>query len=263
MALFHVNYHSEIIGVASSMDVIVPQPSTAGLIGMNAPGSEEGEKYPTLYLLHGLSDDHTIWQRRTSIERYAAERGIAVVMPAVHRSFYADQVHGYRYWTALTEELPALARHFFPLSADPRKNFVAGLSMGGYGAFKWALTHPDRFAAAASLSGVLDLVGHAQQDQSHSDCDLHIAFGEQRNIADTPADLMHLATQCVAQKKSLPKLMACCGTADFLYEDNLRFQKHAADLGLPVTWRFDEGRVHEWAYWDTAIQRVLDFLFTP
>lgn len=93
-------------------------------------------KHPTLYLLHGLSDDHTIWLRRTSIERYVASMGLAVVMPAVHRSFYTDMDKGYRYWTFISEELPALARSFFPLSDKREDNFAAGLSMGGYGAFK-------------------------------------------------------------------------------------------------------------------------------
>src|SRR5437764_883031 len=81
-------------------------------------------------LLHGLSDDHTMWQRLTSIERYAEPLGLAVVMPAVHRSFYADEVHGHRYWTFLTEEVPALVSQFFRVSDRPGDTFVAGLSMG-------------------------------------------------------------------------------------------------------------------------------------
>ena len=72
-----------------------------------------------LYLLHGLSDDHTIWLRRTSIERYAAPLGLTVVMPAVHRSFYADERHGHRYWTFLSEELPSLVSSFFRIAAGP------------------------------------------------------------------------------------------------------------------------------------------------
>src|SRR5690606_35149889 len=118
------------------------------------------KKHPVLYLLHGLSDDDTIWLRRTSIERYVAGLGLAVVMPNVHRSFYADMAYGGQYWTFLTEELPRVAGDFFPLSDAREDNYVAGLSMGGYGAFKWALSYPERFAAAGSLSGVLDLAKH-------------------------------------------------------------------------------------------------------
>ena len=76
---------------------------------------------PCLYLLHGLSDDHTIWQRRTSIERYVAPLGIAVIMPNVHRSFYTDMAHGLKYWTFVSEELPQIAQSFFPLS-DARED---------------------------------------------------------------------------------------------------------------------------------------------
>jgi putative tributyrin esterase len=89
------------------------------------------DKYPTLFLLHGFSDDHTIWQRRTSIERYAMPLGLAVVMPAVNRSFYTDMVSGYDYWSFISEEVPTVARSFFPLSDLREDNFVAGNSMGG------------------------------------------------------------------------------------------------------------------------------------
>ncbi len=114
-----------------------------------------------LYLLHGMSDDHTAWLRYTSIERYAARHGLAVVMPAVGRSFYANEAHGHPYWDFLSEELPAVVGRFLRVSDRREDTFVAGLSMGGYGAFKWALRQPERFAAAASLSGALDVVALA------------------------------------------------------------------------------------------------------
>ena len=147
MALLTWNFHSQTLGISASANVVLPQSAV-----------EKGKKLPVLYLLHGLSDDHTIWQRRTSIERYVEPLGLAVVMPAVNRSFYANMAHGPRYWDFISEELPRLARSFFPLSDKRSDTFVAGLSMGGYGAFKLALSHPDRFAAAASLSGTLDIV---------------------------------------------------------------------------------------------------------
>jgi len=151
MALVHCDFFSEALGLSTSMCVILPQATGGGQIGMASAAA--AKQHPALWLLHGLSDDHTIWQRRTSIERYVAPLGLAVVMPAGGRSFYADMAHGLRYWTFLSEELPALARSFFPLSEAREDNFVAGLSMGGYGAFKWALRCPQQFAAAASLSG--------------------------------------------------------------------------------------------------------------
>ena len=151
MALLHVNFFSDVLGMSMNMDVILPQ-ETKGQIGMK--GRTREGKIPSLYLLHGMSDDHTIWQRRTSIERYVSQMGIAVIMPCVHLSFYTNMVHGLPYWDYISEELPSLCQNFFPqLSARPEDNFAAGLSMGGYGAWKLALGKPERFGAAASLSG--------------------------------------------------------------------------------------------------------------
>lgn len=113
----------------------------------------------TVYLLHGMSDDHTIWQRRTSIERYASKLGIAVVMPCTHLGFYTDTTYGMNYWTFISDELPKICREFFPQMSDKREDtLAAGLSMGGYGAWKLGLGASDTFGAAAALSGALDIV---------------------------------------------------------------------------------------------------------
>src|SRR5690349_16517678 len=146
--------------VGTSVTVVLPQ-ATEDQIGVSDSGADGPP--PVLYLLHGLTDDHTAWHRYTSVARYAEAAGLAVVMPSAFHSFYADEVHGHAYWTFVSEELPAIVRSFFRVSDAPEDTFVAGLSMGGYGALKLALTHPDRYAAAASLSGALDiryLIGH-------------------------------------------------------------------------------------------------------
>src|SRR5215204_1145839 len=153
MALMRCDFFSDALGLSTSMTVILPQ-RTQAQIGMASIGGDSPP--PVLYLLHGLSDDDTTWSRRTSIERYVAPLGLAVVMPQVHRSFYLDEAIGNRYWTFLSEELPSVVGSFFRVSQRREDTFVAGLSMGGYGAVKWALRQPERFAAAASLSGALD-----------------------------------------------------------------------------------------------------------
>src|SRR5262245_15620624 len=163
MILTQVNFYSETLTLGCSMHVLLPQRPLA------ETQSKPRKKFRTLYLLHGRSDDHTAWQRFTSIERYVEGLNLSVVMPAVHRSFYNDMFYGGKYWQFISEEVPAIARDIFPLSADRKDNFAAGLSMGGYGAFKLALTHPDRFAAAASLSGGLDIVESVRVDNPRND----------------------------------------------------------------------------------------------
>lgn len=251
MALFQCNLYSESLGTAVSVNVTLPQRAT---------GSLGAHKYPVLYLLHGLLDDHSAWCRYTSVERYAGERGIAVVMPGAARSFYADMAHGYRYWSYVSKELPLLMRHYFPLSTKREETFVAGLSMGGYGAFKLALSYPRRFAAAASLSGAMrDFSAEVRSDDPAWVQEMRNVFGDLRRFPGSRNDIFHLAEKVARGAGPVPLLFQWCGTEDFLYADNLRFRDHAQALGLPLTYEESPGG-HEWRYWDTMIERVLGWL---
>ena len=141
MALLQIGFFAETLGKQVHMNVLLPQRSGSRAL----PG--EIPSYPTLYLLHGMSDDYTIWERRTSIERYAADKNLAVVMPDGDLSWYTDMKFGGRYFTFLSEELPAVCRDLFPQLSQKREDtFVAGLSMGGYGAFKLAMRCPEAFS---------------------------------------------------------------------------------------------------------------------
>ncbi|MEH0844258.1 alpha/beta hydrolase family protein [Micromonospora sp. CPCC 205711] len=253
MALMRCDFFSEALGLNTSMTVLLPQRTTSQ-IGL-AGGAGEGDP-PVLYLLHGLTDDDTIWLRRTAIERYAAPLGLAVVMPQAGRSFYTDEAHGNRYWTFLSEELPQLCHSFFRLSTRREDTFVAGLSMGGYGAVKWALRDPGRFAAAASLSGALDVAHRRNHPTNPIDPAVwHTVWGE-REVAGTDDDTVALVRHAGADT---PPLYVACGTEDFLYDDNLRFVEAARGQGVGVTVDFSPG-AHDWAYWDAKIQDVLAWL---
>ncbi|MEU6075008.1 alpha/beta hydrolase family protein [Micromonospora sp. NPDC047074] len=254
MALMRCDFFSETLGMSTSMTVILPQ-RTSSQIGMT--GSAPAGDPPVLYLLHGLSDDDTIWLRRTSIERYVAPLGLAVVMPQAGRSFYTDEEHGNRYWTFLSTELPRVCHEFFRLSDRREDTFVAGLSMGGYGAVKWALRDPDRFAAAASLSGALDVTTRRHHPTAPLDPGVwHTVFGE-RTVTGTDDDTVALLDREPGAGR--PALYVACGTEDFLYDDNLTFVAAARERGVPVTVDFSPG-THDWAYWDAKIQDVLAWL---
>ncbi|MBC2594796.1 esterase family protein [Ruficoccus amylovorans] len=259
MAFIQCNLFSEALEMSCAVNVLLPQ-RTAAQVGMQ--GRSGDGRHPTLWLLHGRTDDHTIWMRRTSIERYASELGLAVVMPNVHLSWYQDTLGGPRYFEYISEELPRLCRDFFPLSDRREDNFIAGLSMGGYGAWLHALRNPQNFAAAASLSGALDLadlVTTRKTEQPNAYAALAPYFPAPDAIAGTGADLFALARQVCESKADLPALYACCGTEDFLYEGNQRFLRHADEIGLPVTYEEGPGE-HNWAFWDQWIQRVLAWL---
>ncbi len=258
MALIKCDFFAESIGMSTSMHVILPQQST-GQIGMGSIDRVR-EKYPCLFLLHGLSEDDLTWIRRTSIERYVAPLGLAVVMPNVHRSFYSDMKYGGNYWTFISEELPQIARSFFPLSDKREDNFVAGLSMGGYGAFKLALRKPESYCAAASLSGSLDMVMYIKNAEKNIIDILVPIFGDNIDISGTEDDLMYCADKVAGlPKDKQPSLYQYCGTEDILYQENISFREYAKKLGLKHTYEESAG-THEWKYWDRQIQRVLEWL---
>jgi S-formylglutathione hydrolase FrmB len=259
VAFLDFHFYSEALNLTCAAYVLLPQP-TVTQIGML--GGKARDKYSTLYLLHGLSDDHTIWMRRSSIERYAAERNIAVVMPAVGRSFYQDMAGGANYWTFVSEELPALCQRYFPLSAAREDNFAAGLSMGGYGALRLGLARPDKFSAVASLSGALD-VARRLRDADKPFSRINRAewagiFGPELK-APADANLWLLASNAASSLDLRPAIYLACGTEDELIDDTRTFRQHLDAIGLPLTYHESAGS-HEWGYWDAQIQRVLAWL---
>jgi S-formylglutathione hydrolase FrmB len=259
MALFHSHFFSETLGMQSQALVIIPQATSAQQIG--APSTAQKTKWPCLWLLHGMSDDHTIWSRNTSIERYAQQAGVAVVMPNAHRSYYTNMVHGGDYWTYITQELPALMRGFFPLSRQPEHNAVAGLSMGGYGAAKWLLQQPEMFCAGASLSGALDVASLYDQVKENLQNSLRMqtmsAIYGGISPKGTDNDLLHLLDH-LSPASNLPPLLQICGTEDFLYSDNLTFKQRAEKVGYPLSYRETAGD-HNWAFWDREIQTAFNW----
>jgi putative tributyrin esterase len=243
MAMIRVDFAAETLELDTSMTVVLPQ--------------DGDQPPPVLYLLHGLTDDHTAWTRWTSIERYAAAKGIAVVMPQVHRSFYANQTYGMKFWDFLDGELPRTVERFFRISTRREDTYVAGLSMGGYGAVKWALRRPDRFAAAASLSGALDLAYIQEFDLRPHIRTLVAQVFAGRKVGGSNEDLLHLIK--IAEPAVLPRLMLRCGTEDALVKQNERFIAACRVKGVELDAAFGPGE-HDWAYWDEQIQTVLDWM---
>ncbi len=248
MALMHVHYYSEALNVQTTVDVILPEPRQG--IGVEAAGDDQLPK--VLYLLHGYSDDHTIWQRRTSIERYAAAYNLAVIMPGVNHSFYCNEAYGERYWDFVAEELPRVMHRFFRLSDKPEDTFVAGLSMGGYGAMKLALNHPERFGAAASFSGATTILGKIS-----SNLGKRLSGG--KSLRGTECDLYHMMKVNGAAEKK-PRLYVACGTADFLYDQHQKFVPALKKAGWDVTRCDEPGATHEWGFWDREIAKFLPWM---
>ncbi len=250
MALIDLKFYSEALGMQAEAYIVIPQKSTAGEIGI--AGKSDDKEYKCLYLLHGLSDDHTIWLRRTSIERYAADYGVCVIMPCGGKSFYTDMKYDMKYFTYITEELPRVVSEFLKVSTKREDTYIAGLSMGGYGALKAALKKPEKYCAAAGLSSVADI------KNGMFDGVLVPVFGEGVNIPDDE-DLFWLAEN-TNKNPQKPRIYMGVGTEDFLYQDNLKLKAKFEQLDYDYTYRESAG-MHEWDFWDEYIQYVLKWMF--
>lgn len=251
MAFCELHLYSENLGMQTTVNVVIPQRKRKGEIGVASNAA--GEQYKCLYLLHGLSDDQTIWMRRTSIERYADQYGICVVMPFAARSFYTDMKYGEQYYSYIAEELPKAIREFFNVSSKREDNFIAGLSMGGYGALKIGLRECDRFCAAVGLSAATDMVRRCEERRPV----MLPIFGEELTVPESE-DLFKLAEK-QAKNPLKPRIYLGIGTEDFLYEENQRLKATLETLGYDLTYRESAG-AHNWVFWDAYIQYALEWL---
>ncbi len=247
MALIDLCIFSESLGMQTSVKILIPQMSTVGEIGTN--NKKTSGKFKCLYLLHGLSDDESIWLRRTSIERYAAKYGICVIMPTGAKSFYSDMKYGMKYYTYIAKELPQIIEDMFNVSSAREDRYIGGLSMGGYGAMKIALTERGRYAAAIALSPVADIHNKLFTEA------LIPVFGD--SVPES-ADLFYL-TREHSSDEIKPRIYTTVGKNDFMYDDNIRLSKHFATLDYDYTFVETEGG-HSWDVWDKTIQDGLEWM---
>ena len=249
-----------------SVRVTLPTPDSGdSFFGTKTNYPEKEQKYQVLWLLHGFTADHTDWTRFSSIERYAQKKQLAVVMPDCYNSFYADNPSGGNYYSYYVDELPHMLRSLLPLSAKREHNFIAGLSMGGYGAFKAAFRNPEKYAAAASLSGGLTVTdpektGRPSPVGTMVERWKRGIYGSGSEFYDPEKeDLQILLKNCVQAKTDLPRLYECCGTEDFVYPGNTEFRDYALGLGVDLTYEEGPG-IHNFDFWDTYIKKILDWL---
>lgn len=262
MPLFHCNFFSKILRTTTKVVVSLPSPSSAATAHLSLDEIyPTGQAHQLLYLLHGMNGDETSWLRKTNVERYAQDSGIALVLPFGENSFYTDMAHGLAYFTYLTEELPRFVQANFPVSSRRKDTFIAGLSMGGYGACKAALRYPDRYAAFASLSGAVDIEQVAEYSEQFDMSEMmRNTVGSVEACREGENNLFTLAGRLAGSEEQVPSAYLSCGTEDELCIDmNRRLRDCFERNNLPLTYVERPGG-HEWGLWDEQIQQVLAWL---
>lgn len=247
MAIINLEYYSEILGMNRNVKIIYPEASKVA--------HSTSEDIPVLYLLHGMSGNENSWIARSGIDRLVRHTNLAIVMPSTDLGFYVNTTYGMNYFDATAIELPKVIHNFFPnLSIKREKNFIAGLSMGGYGAFRIGLG-TEQFSYAASLSGVLTFNGMEEQFEDNPEYWSGI-FGTWEKFKNSDNEILALAKN---RKGLRPKLYAWCGEQDALFLGNEFAHSELERMGYDITYEKSAG-THDWFYWTKYIEEVLKWL---
>lgn len=244
MASITLSFHSEALERTVPLRALVPL-EDAPRVPM-----------PAMYLLHGLYGSEQDWFQYTRVMLWARAKGLAVFCPAGENGFYVNQADtGEAYMRYVGEELPAFTRRLFPLSSRREDTFIAGLSMGGYGALNAGLTYPETFGKVAALSAALR--PWKRMDKPQGGCVQRPAYARALFGQDTePWNTLTLARQCGARA---PGLWLSCGAQDDLLEENIALVNGLRQAGIPAYFDQPPG-AHNWDFWDREIQRVIDWL---
>ena len=166
-----------------------------------------------------------------------------------------------KYETFIVRELPSVVERYFPVCRKRSGRFIAGLSMGGYGSLRLALRYPGRYAAAASLSGCLEMEKGYETFRRQNPAiveELDSIYGSERELLRGPGSLFGLADRFLREPQRAPRMYMACGTEDFLFDANEHFY---ARFGreLPIEYHTGPGS-HDWDFWDRYLERVLAWL---
>ena len=262
MAFVHCSYYSSSLGYETDLNVIIPSPGAEEILTHSDTSFfYEGVRFPVLYLLHGAYGDYSDWSRKSNVELYANQHRLCVVMASAENSFYQDMDRGNAFDSFITKEVPEYVERLFPVSKRMEDRYIAGLSMGGYGALHLALEYPERYFAAITLSGAVDMVYHLEHSKPGTPDPFpwQAIFKNTSTIPGSDADVYHQIEQDKKEGKRLPFVFQSCGTEDFLHEMNKQAFTRFKKMGLPVTYDEDKG-IHDWKYWDASIQRAFTWL---
>jgi len=241
MAFATINTFSRSLGKASTVNVVFPDdPATP-------------RPWSAFYLLHGLSDDQSIWMRRTSVERYASGLPLVVVMPDGGRGFYTNAAEGFAYEDDLLKDVVCLVDRTFPVKAERAGRAIGGLSMGGYGAVKVGLKHHQMFASANSHSGAVGFLRKPEHIQKFGNEFVRVFGPDPKGGPEDPFAIVEKVDHGL-----LPALRIDCGTDDFLLDQNRDFHAHLESLHVPHEYQEYPG-AHDWGYWDQHVREALAF----
>lgn len=244
--IHHVKVPTECL--ADSNSTIIATPST---FNANRP-----QRYPVILMLHGWSGDETQWREDADLQALANRYDLLLVLPdGGYDGWWADsQTQPQRDYEShiVVELLPWLEQHFNATRSKYQRG-LTGLSMGGYGSIVLLLRNPDLFIAAASLSGITDIIAHGTQWgllETFGDQEVNAAYWRAHN----PLTMIN-----GQRGRKIPPIFLICGTEDFAFQENLALAELLNEKGANFLALFPPG-THSHPFWKEHIGGAIQFL---
>lgn len=266
MAYLTLNIESRYLNENTEIGIILPE---RGHETDAAQFFKPGTKYKVLWLLHGGMGDYSDWIRKSMIELYACENNLMVVMPSAMNSSYTvwdNYAVGYDMYGYLLKELMPLIYGWFPASDKREENFIAGLSMGGWGAAKLAVNHPELFIGAAVLSSTVRNYNFMFDEKSPK---VHLPYANIIRTFGGMEGFCRSEDYCTKERLEgimergeadiLPRFFFGYGDKDHHLEEFEDCMDTCRQIGLPFELKIYPGYAHEWRMWDLGIQDALRF----
>lgn len=247
MAKFQCNVISYVLKRTVDISVVIPTVTIPESLAAEKkqPTHIIKEKYPVLYLLHGFGNNHATWSGYSNIELFAEEQNIAVVMISGENKSYRTLPGEDDFFKFVSEEVPEFVTNIFPISKEAKHSYIAGLSMGGYGAMLHGLSFPEKFAAIGTFSGAVGGMGTKE---------------EKKALEGSPLDLAYLVKKNIKENKKIPPIYISCGEEDFVYNTNVKFSKYLKDNSVERTWVSVPKYKHEWRFWNYQVEEFLKWI---
>ena len=259
MALGQFDFYSNSLRRAVTFHILLPN-------DVATEGNEHfNRKMKTLYLLHGYAGNNKSWLLNSNIEELACRYNLAVVFPAGENCFYIDgEGVGKAYCTYVGNELVEYTRRVFGLSREKEDTYIAGFSMGGFGAIHVGLAYPETFRAMVGLSSALIAHNIAGKKEGFSDpiADYYYyrsVFGDLDKLLESSNNPEYQITKLKQEGKEIPAIYMACGTEDFLLEENRIFHRFLTKEEVPVTYIESPG-AHDWKFWNHYLEPSIQWM---
>ena len=222
-----------------------------------APNSHYDRPCKTVFILHGYTGWGKGWDHMYEL---GIKYNLALVFPSVENSFYLDKdATGFKYGTFVGVELIEYIRSTFNLCIKKEDTFIAGLSMGGFGALHVGLSYPETFSKIAALSSALIIHGISGMKPGEDNpianyAYYHNVFGDLEHLVESDKNPETLITKLKKQGKEIPQIYMACGTEDYLIENNRQFHKFLVDNNVDVNYVESPGG-HDMVFWNEHFEK--------